>query len=118
MAIALEWDAQNEKSRGIQPVNMPMMSLASTAIDQVALHPPTVIETCMKYLPTDAGLFIAPDHDRILLAKQKEYLFPVLEWYKDKLKLDLGVTQSMASRITHSDEVMNRIEGIISKMVS
>lgn len=34
MAVAAEWDAQTS-SKGIEPALMPLMSLASTAIDQV-----------------------------------------------------------------------------------
>lgn len=34
-AVALEWDSQIDKRRGIQPANMPLMTLSSTAIDQV-----------------------------------------------------------------------------------
>ena len=34
MAVAAEWDAQ-DTSKGIEPAVMPLMSLASTAIDQV-----------------------------------------------------------------------------------
>jgi chaperone required for assembly of F1-ATPase len=117
MGIAAEWDAQSEKTRGIQPVNMPLMSLASTAIDQVEIDPQTAIRTCMNYLPTDSGLFIAPDFDRILLAKQQKYLFPVIEWYKKELNLDLNVTQSMATRIKHPDHVVSKLECILGEMV-
>lgn len=35
MAVAAEWDAQ-DTTKGIEPAVMPLMSLASTAIDQVS----------------------------------------------------------------------------------
>jgi ATP synthase F1 complex assembly factor 2 len=49
-AIAAEWDAQEKY---IQPANMPLMTLACTALDQVAHHPQTYREQSMNYLPTD-----------------------------------------------------------------
>lgn len=36
MAVAAEWDAQ-DTTKGIEPAVMPLMALASTAIDQVSL---------------------------------------------------------------------------------
>jgi chaperone required for assembly of F1-ATPase len=60
LAVAAEWDAQTDTKRGIQPPTMPMMSLASTAIDQISLDPSDAISTCMGYLGTDTALFWAP----------------------------------------------------------
>ena len=118
MAIAAEWDAQTDKRRGIQPVNMPMMSLASTAIDQVLEDPDTTINTCMKYLPTDAALFITPEFDRILLAKQHEYFFPVINWLKNDLGLSLSTTDSMAGRISHPEDTVERVRSLLERMVT
>jgi chaperone required for assembly of F1-ATPase len=118
VAVAAEWDAQSEKTRGIQPVNMPMMSLASTAIDQVQESSEESVNTCMRYLPTDAALFITGDTDRILLAKQKQYLFPVIDWFKKDLQLELGtMVENMAGRINHPPGVAQKIEAIIRRMV-
>lgn len=45
MAVAAEWDAQ-DTSKGIEPAVMPLMSLASTAIDQVSQpHNPTDVKS-------------------------------------------------------------------------
>lgn len=96
---------------------MPLMSLASTAIDQVQIHRQTAIETCIKYLPTDSALFIAPDYDRILVALQKKYLEPVVHWAKTELGVDLATTQSMAGRIAHPESTVNRIEALLHNMV-
>lgn len=117
MAIAAEWDAQTDHRRGIQPVNMPLMSLVSTTIDQVQIHRQTAIDTCIKYLPTDAALFIAPDYDRILVAQQRKYLAPVVEWAKSELGVELATTQSMAGRIAHPESTVDRIEALLQNVV-
>ena len=118
MAIAAEWDAQTDKRNGIQPINMPLMSLASTAIDQIQVDPETTIETCIKYLPTDSALFITPEFDRILLAKQMKHFEPVVNWLNNDLNISLATTQSMAGRISHPEDTTNSVRSIISKMVS
>lgn len=49
-AIAGEWDAQKTQ---IQPVQMPLMTLTCTALDQTAGHPEHYQQTALQYLPTD-----------------------------------------------------------------
>ena len=48
--IAAEWDSQTKE---LQPSNMPMMTLACTALDQASMHPQYYRDTALKYLPTD-----------------------------------------------------------------
>ena len=45
MAIAAEWDAQRSH---INPTQMPLMTLACTAIDQTAADPEIVIQNCLR----------------------------------------------------------------------
>lgn len=49
-AIASEWDAQEKY---LQPVSMPLMTLACTALDQVAQTPHVYRQQCLSFLPTD-----------------------------------------------------------------
>lgn len=118
MAIAAEWDAQTNKRMGIQPVNMPMMSIASTAIDQIQVDRTHAVDTCMRYLPTDTALFHAPDYDRILQAEQKKHFLPVLEWAQKELDMKLDTSQSMAGRIQHPEDAYVKLRSILEKMVS
>jgi len=118
MGIAAEWDAQTNKRMGIQPVNMPLMSIASTAIDQIQVDRQHAVDTCLKYLPTDSALFVAPEYDRVLLAKQKELFTPVLEWFKKELDVELKTSQSMAGRIEHPEIAYTKLRSILEKMVS
>lgn len=117
MAIALEWDAQTDQRHGIQPVNMPLMSIASTALDQITIDPNVTIQNCIKYLPTDSALFISPEYDRILLNKQKIIFSPILKWYQKELEMSFETTESMAHKIIHPIETKQKLENIISKMV-
>ena len=48
--IAAEWDSQTKE---LQPSNMPLMTLACTALDQVAMHPQFYRDSALQYLPTD-----------------------------------------------------------------
>jgi hypothetical protein len=48
--IASEWEAQ---TKYLKPVNMPLMTLACTALDQVGHHPNVYREESLRFLPTD-----------------------------------------------------------------
>lgn len=116
LSIAAEWDAQTDKKKGIQPADMPMMTLASTAIDQVKCNRDTTISNCMKYLPTDSALFMTTTEDRILLARQKQHLQPVVRWLTKSLGVRLDTTSSIAARLQHPEKTIQRIETILSRM--
>jgi ATP synthase F1 complex assembly factor 2 len=111
--IANEWDAQMDQKRGIQPASMPLMSLFSTAIDQIAVSPDHARATVLSYLPTDSALFFTDPDDRILLKKQKEILDPVLQWMRDEMKLDLKTTDQMTLRVEQTSEVNAKVEAIV-----
>ena len=57
--IAAEWDSQTKE---LQPSNMPLMTLACTALDQTAMHPQFYRDAALQYLPTDTvGTYIVMD---------------------------------------------------------
>ena len=111
--IANEWDAQVDKNRGIQPASMPLMSLFSTAIDQIAVSPDHARSTVLSYLPTDSALFFTDPDDRILLEKQNEILRPVLQWMREEMELDFNTTDQMTLRLEQSPEVSAKVEAIV-----
>jgi ATP synthase F1 complex assembly factor 2 len=113
--IALEWDAQLDK-KGIQPATMPMMTLATTAIDQVQFDPEYARKTCLRYLPTDTALFFTSDEDRILLKKQKQVFQPIIRWLSRTLDIELETTQSMSGRLTHPKKSVEKIEKIVNSL--
>ena len=117
MAIAAEWDAQRANhSKGIQPATMPMMILASTAIDQIQPDSMQVKKTCLSYLPTDTALFFSDEEDRILLKKQRQHFQPITRWIKRTLRVELTSTHTMSGKIVHSPEAVRRVEWMVDHM--
>jgi chaperone required for assembly of F1-ATPase len=140
-AIASEWDAQTDVKigiikyilylryyliyislslspiQGIEPITMPMMTLASTAIDQVLIDPNYCKSTCLNYLPTDSALFFTSESDRILLKKQKQHLQPILRWFKRTFDIELKTKSDMFGKIEHHEEVTNKFVNMLNEMV-
>lgn len=116
LGIAAEWDAQTDTRKGIEPVTMPLMTLASTAIDQVSLDPSVTIANCLKYLYTDSSLFFTHEGDRILLKKQQDHLQPAVEWLNSLLGVRLKTTTEMARRIDHPQEVVDKVSNLLEGM--
>lgn len=115
-AIASEWDAQKDDMRGIQPASMPLMSLFSTAIDQIAKDPTHTRMTVLSYLPTDSALFFTSEEDRILLKKQHDVLDPILKRMKEDAGIDLKTTDQMTMRIDQDKEVSDMMERIVHNL--
>ena len=118
LAIAAEWDMQTDQKRGIEPVTMPLMSIASTAIDQIHTERAEVIAHCMKYLPTDASLFFTNEMDRVLLAKQRKHLSPVIRWVSRQLRVEIATTTDVAGKILHPEQTIKAFEAMLEKLVS
>jgi ATP synthase F1 complex assembly factor 2 len=69
-AIASEWDQQAEK---LKPVQMPLMTLACTALDQTSSHPDAYRKQALSYVMTDTVCYWADaTTDRILYRRQEE----------------------------------------------
>ncbi len=117
LAVAAEWDAQTDDKKGIEPVTMPLMTLASTAIDQVLVSPSTTINNCLKYLPTDSALFFTHDQDRVLLSKQRKHLSPVVRWVSKAMKVEIPTTVTIAGKIDHSDRTLAAFESFLNSLV-
>jgi chaperone required for assembly of F1-ATPase len=115
--VALEWDAQTNVKTGIVPASMPLMILASTAIDHVLIDPSDARKTCLSFLPTDTALFQTTSGDRILLEKQRQSHEPILQWLHDTLGIKLDTTDAMVFRIQHSEDTIQRMKTIVENMV-
>jgi chaperone required for assembly of F1-ATPase len=116
LAVAAEWDAQTDSRKGIEPVTMPMMTLASTAIDQVAVDPQPIINNVMKYLHTDSALYFTNETDRILLSKQREHLTPAIDWLSKTLDVKVETTRDVATKLVHPPKTVDKIFKIIQNM--
>lgn len=81
-AIAAEWDAQEKH---LKPAAMPLMTLACTALDQVAHNPQVYREQCLNFLPTDTTCFWAdPTTDRGLHRQQTQAWKELHEFVEEK----------------------------------
>ncbi len=87
-AVAGEWAAQGER---IEPATMPLMSLACTAIDQVAPNRGAVIGELLDYAASDLLCYRAA-HPETLVARQGEVWQPLLDWAARELDAPLRVT--------------------------
>lgn len=116
LAVAAEWDAQNDSKRGIQPTTMPLMTLASTAIDQVAVDAAPARRTVLSYLPTDTCLFYTVPEDRILLKKQKQHFQPLVKWLKRSFDIECHTTESFAARLQHPPSTHARMSAIVDTL--
>ncbi len=86
-ALAEEWRAQGER---IEPASMPLMSLACTAIDQVAAARAQVVEALLAYGGADLLCYRA-EHPAPLVARQAETWQPLLDWAALELDAPLKV---------------------------
>lgn len=117
MAIAAEWDAQTNQRTGIMPATMPLMTIASTAIDQLLPDPSSAHHTCLSYLPTDTALFWTHSEDRLLLKKQRQHFEPLLRWLKKSYNVELEAAKGGHSRIHHPEESIEKMKYFVHKMV-
>jgi len=116
MAIAAEWDAQTDGLTGIQPATMPLMTLASTAIDQVSENPHTTHHTCLSYLPTDTVLFHAHPTERELIKLQRMHFQPLLRWLRRRFGVELRTSDALMGRIAHPAESSRRVSLMLDQL--
>ena len=121
-AIATEWDAQQGEA-GIEPASMPLMSLAATALDQIAVDPQLVQKTCMTYLHTDtACYFSSAAENRELRTRQRASFLPVLEWVERGFDLDgvptlqLATSETIMRKLQHPATSVVAIDAVVSSL--
>jgi chaperone required for assembly of F1-ATPase len=87
-AIAAEWNAQGEK---VNPASMPLMQLASTAIDRVATHQAGIVDEVAGYAATDLVCYRAGDPPS-LVERQSEVWDPLIAWLRQRFDASLNLT--------------------------
>ena len=87
-AVAGEWAVQGER---IEPATMPLMSLACTAIDQIAPNRGAAIGELFDYAGSDLLCYRA-EQPEALVARQAEVWQPLLDWAARELDAPLRVT--------------------------
>jgi chaperone required for assembly of F1-ATPase len=94
--VAGEFDAQRER---IDPVTMPVMRLANTAIDGVASDPQAVLEDILRFASSDLLCYRA-DGPQGLVDRQNELWDPVIDWARSAL----GARFHLAEGIIHVEQ--------------
>jgi chaperone required for assembly of F1-ATPase len=92
-AIAAEWQAQEGE---IQPLRMPLMRLASTAIDRVVAQRADVVAEILSYAATDVVCYRA-EGPPSLVARQDAHWQPLLDWMRERYDVSLAVTTGLAA---------------------
>lgn len=93
-AVAAEWEAQSDE---IRPQTMPLMRLASTAIDRVAAHRQGVVDEIAGYAATDLVCYRAK-HPPELAARQHAVWQPLMDWARLRFDAPLLVTTGILPR--------------------
>lgn len=75
-AVAAEWEAQKET---VQPHTMPLMQIASTAVDRIAAQQAAVAAAVVAYAETDLLCYRA-EHPQELAQRQNRHWQPLLDW--------------------------------------
>ncbi|MDQ6434896.1 ATP12 family protein [Mesorhizobium sp. LHD-90] len=102
--VADEFDAQQEV---IDPVAMPVMRLANTAIDGVAREADAVLEDILRFASSDLLCYRA-DAPEGLVARQNEAWDGVIDWARDTL----GARLNLAEGIIHVEQPREAIAAI------
>ncbi len=90
-AVAAEWAAQDVK---VKPDTMPLMQLASTAIDRVAPDRARIIAETAGYAATDLVCYRAEGPDE-LVARQAASWDPLIDWLRERYDVSLQVASGV-----------------------
>ena len=90
-AVAAEWDSQTET---IEPRRMPLMSIASTAVDRIAPRRAAVVDEIVRYAETELLCYRA-EAPQELVERQEQVWQPLLDWAAMRYDARLEVTESI-----------------------
>ncbi len=90
-AVAAEWLAQGKT---VKPHEMPMMQLASTALDRVAPSRDMIINEMIRYAGTDLLCYRA-ESPQDLVERQRAVWQPILDWIDAQIGAPMPVTTGL-----------------------
>lgn len=96
MLVASEFEIQEDV---IDPTTMPVLRLANTAIDGVAMDPKAVLKDILRFAASDMICYRA-DTPQGLVKRQNKIWDPVLDWFES----DLGARFNLAQGVIHIEQ--------------
>ncbi|KAJ0411066.1 hypothetical protein ATCC90586_008041 [Pythium insidiosum] len=114
VAVAQEWDAQEER---IKPALMPMMTLASTALDleQTSSHE-ELIDEMLHYLHSDTVCYqVTADQQEKLAVLQHKKWDPLRKWFREQFDGELDVSHGSIGRLTHDAALVDGIRAALQQ---
>lgn len=114
-AVAHEWDAQNHD---IRPATMPIMTLASTALDLVLTSSSKeTIDEMMHYLHTDTVCYqvTADQQDKLVALQQKKWK-PIRKWFSDTFEGEVDVSHGSIDRLAHGEELVTNVRAFLEQL--
>jgi len=113
LAIAEEWDAQEEK---IEPLSMGLMQLAATAMDRVAGRQGEVIAEIVKFVETDLTCYRADAPEELAIRQSKAWQ-PELDWFNNAFGVSLAVTSGIMP-VAQPENIVPVLGGAMERMSS
>jgi len=112
LAISAEWEWQI--GNDIRPFTMPLMTLASTAIDRVPVRKEVIIFELLKFFHTD--LACCRDQAGTPLAKrQAEVLDPIVEFASERLGTKINTSDAIMGA-EQSDEAVGALNKFLREL--
>ncbi|KUF94461.1 hypothetical protein AM588_10005989 [Phytophthora nicotianae] len=113
-AVAHEWDSQ---SHDIRPATMPIMTLASTALDLVyTSSSQETIDEMMHYLHTDTVCYqVTADQQEKLVALQQKKWKPIRKWFSDLFEGEVDVSHGSIDRLAHDQQLVDNVRAHLEK---
>ncbi|KAG7393664.1 ATP synthase mitochondrial F1 complex assembly factor 2 [Phytophthora pseudosyringae] len=107
-AVAHEWDAQ---SHDIRPATMPIMTLASTALDLVhTSSSQELVDEMLHYLHTDTVCYqVTADQQEKLVALQQKKWKPIRKWFSDAFEGEVDVSHGSIDRLAHDQQLVANV---------
>jgi chaperone required for assembly of F1-ATPase len=103
-AIVAEWAAQDTK---VKPDTMPLMQLASTAIDRVASDRDRIVAETAGYAATDLVCYRA-EGPAELVARQVAQWDPLIDWLRARYDVALQIAAGVMA-IPQSDQALSAL---------
>lgn len=107
-AVAQEWDAQ---THDIRPATMPIMTLASTALDLANnTTNDEIVGEMLHYFHTDTVCYqvTADQQDKLASLQQKTWA-PVREWFAKQFEGEVDVSHGTINRLSHDEQLVKNV---------